>query len=217
MRRIDTDHTQTTQCEKFYKLVLDVLDIADEFPFAYGDYFDWTKILITIPKDAHHHPLIHTLFLSQCCPVDVTRAYVKTQIASTDAWHAEWNATNFLPVYTNDNVSRISALDMVFLNGTVNQLTMILEDCAVHVWPYIYESLGFHNRHPLRVITAGAVPRSEQTKMALVLWDFIVRMSADASEHDDYLSREWLVWKRDPDALGLAVSKFETALEITVG
>lgn len=213
-KSIVTHHVRQTQHEEFYESVSNAKQRAALMPFAYGDFVDWKDVIATMPRDAHNNPLLHEQFLSRGCPVDVTRVYIRNQIPSADAWRAEWTSVNFLPVYTGDNTNRITALDMIFLNGTVKQLTMILEDYAVHVWPYICDSLGFRHRHPLRVITAGAVPRSEQTKMALVLWDFIVRMSADVSTHANYLSYEWLVWKRDPDALELAVPKFVTAMEI---
>ncbi len=182
-----------------------------------GDRWDTFLQQLTVFNKKLNYPSLHFMCLSRSCPIEVTRAYIRSQLTLSEHWSAEWPSISTaltekwgafstdsnpvtLPTFSTGVITRVSAFDALLLGGSVEQLRMVLQEFASLVWPYVRDALEFTGRHPLVCICCGMVSPAEALVKASALWNFAVQMGVKDTARERYFDPTWSVWKRNPTA-----------------
>lgn len=130
-------------------------------------------------------PTMHALCLSRMCPCNTTQRYIELQMSLPRFWEEEWGMGIKQPSYRKDDPTRITAMDMLLVAGSVEQLEMVLREYPSLVWPYVQAAMQFKARHPLRSICTSSVSRSEANAKIKILWDYVESMKGCDDDKED--------------------------------
>lgn len=136
---------------------------------------DWTQVsdALALGLKRINSPALHAKFVSALCPLEITSEYIRSQLNQPEDWIKEWVVGDDIPVYTEDNVDRVTVLDMLLVLGSPEQLHEVLYEHGALMKAYVRRALKFEHRTPAYMLDAPSVAPSDKENKTAILENYI--------------------------------------------